>query len=321
MKMIRQSLTHKAILFLALTLCSAQIIASAHQNSLPNHTPLLQLLNEASKKRSAESEDTEGASNKRLKVSDTPTLVTHTRLSQLLDEQAKARSAQPTDAENPTQQSTINPKQAAEILAGLNASAASSSSSKNKKKCPVPNCKETFVSGGGLKNHAILHQDNGLDFKCTACSLFFARYCALTKHCNKYGCSIEKQEQESSSSSSSAQEKTTRPTFKCSAKGCNKSYLSEKSLKDHFKVRHSENPKRFSCEKCSASYRDRKGLLNHAKLHSPSNGQFACNKCNMFYVTNQALTLHTSKHHKTNPAHNASASAASEEENGASDSN
>uniref|UniRef100_A0A671TSZ2 C2H2-type domain-containing protein n=1 Tax=Sparus aurata TaxID=8175 RepID=A0A671TSZ2_SPAAU len=84
---------------------------------------------------------------------------------------------------------------------------------------------------------------------------------------------------------------STRKPFSCNC--CGKSFRMRKSLILHMRVHTGEKP--FSCRTCGKDFRSSSNLLDHMRVHTGGK-PFPCNTCGTEFRTRYSLSLHMRVH-------------------------
>lgn len=75
---------------------------------------------------------------------------------------------------------------------------------------------------------------------------------------------------------------------------CSKAFPNSDKLQHHIKQFHDLDGKNFKCKQCGMSYKRKKNLDLHMKLHAKD---FECSKCSMVFQTEEKLEIHDDRFH------------------------
>lgn len=138
------------------------------------------------------------------------------------------------------------------------------------KKHPCTVCDKSFTNLSTLRYHMNKH-DNNKRFLCPKCGKGFYSSNAFHQHLRTH--------------------KNHAP-FKCGF--CNKTYKWRQSLKEHFRVAHSNNRSSFLCMICCKTFTAKSSLVVHAKIHSGE--KYSCPYCPKTYTKASYLKIHSMVH-------------------------
>lgn len=139
--------------------------------------------------------------------------------------------------------------------------------------CTQENCRKTFKSKEGLKQHLLVH--SGVkNFQCSTCG-----YRVRTKHHLKLH----------------TLKRHTEMKKEIPCEVCGKLFRHMSNLKCHFYTHKARQEREHRCEPCGLTFRTQKSLDSHLALHDP-NRPFKCSKCPLRYKNKDALVAHENTH-------------------------
>ncbi|KAH3882958.1 zinc finger protein Xfin-like [Dreissena polymorpha] len=121
-----------------------------------------------------------------------------------------------------------------------------------------------------VRGETVVPNENGL-LKCPFCSFMAGSIGSLRTHCSHHPV----------------------PAFKCVL--CEKSYLDENKLKEHFETRH-EHSVHFLCQVCSKEFTSKGGLKYHLKSTHVKDFKYFCEECCKGFNTENMYINHCQKH-------------------------
>ena len=143
-------------------------------------------------------------------------------------------------------------------------------------------CGDRFKTPKYLKQHMFVHSDVR-DFACRHCS-----YTAKTKYI------LEKHEE-----THLAPEH--RQQFSCSQ--CDRTFFSRTTLRVHVESAHSQSPSNFRCEKCQKVFTSFGSFKGHQKRNCQRERKFVCEVCGMSFKDRSNLKRHMTVHSDARPFH------------------
>lgn len=152
-------------------------------------------------------------------------------------------------------------------------------------------CPKMFARSDHLKSHILRHTKPGKHL-CDQCDQRFKRADHLNYHkVNEHGKTISLKDLRSYNKPSTPKSNTQSRTIQCEV--CGKSFVDERSLKQHNRV-HSSSA-RYQCEHCDKSFAQRSNLNIHTRSHTGAK-PYKCEVCGEGFNTSCKLKSHTRKH-------------------------
>ncbi|OXA45956.1 zinc finger protein 227 [Folsomia candida] len=172
------------------------------------------------------------------------------------------------------------------------------------KKCP--HCSKTFKDKSGLNCHLITH-DADAAVKCEVCRKPYKNRLVLNVHFRMqhgpykkiYRCKICHKEFSTSQSikkhMAAMHSTKPRPRLPCTFSGCDKSFLNKDDVTQHFKMNHTENPRRFRCTLCDKKFKYPRDLNEHLMYHTKEKA-YKCATCGKGFPKKSKLARHELTH-------------------------
>ncbi|XP_072014042.1 zinc finger protein 532-like [Amphiura filiformis] len=139
--------------------------------------------------------------------------------------------------------------------------------------CDLDGCNKHFKTPTDFRKHKLYHKDDKRQHTCHICGVSFRTTSTLTRHVN------------------GVHFKNNRP-YKCTY--CDSRFLWKGMQQRHEKLRHL-NERRFVCEVCGKSFKEKTQLVTHNYSHTGER-PFACHLCEYRCVRRDYLTNHMRLH-------------------------
>ncbi|XP_035713759.1 zinc finger protein 708 [Folsomia candida] len=175
--------------------------------------------------------------------------------------------------------------------------------SRNKWECLE--CSKTFKTKRNLEMHVFTHDPNA-KVKCEICGKISKNPPSLSSHmallhtdrerpsckiCHRVFFSAQRLQSHIDTFHSTRE----RPRFQCEYPGCEITYLSKGSLRQHVKTEHAENPVRFPCSLCGKEFKTRAELGRHIPTHTTEK-PYNCSTCGSSFSRMENMKRHELTH-------------------------
>jgi hypothetical protein len=176
--------------------------------------------------------------------------------------------------------------------------------------CDFPGCDKSYTSSGNLVIHKRDHS-NERPYVCDLCDQSFTRSATLNEHKKTH------------------EEKSTRERYACTYAGCDRSYLSKGSLRDHLTTHDGTsnfkctvagcgkvfpsasnlrvhegthvNAKPFTCPCCGKTFSQKSNMTTHQTTVHGTERNFKCGQCTLAFKCKSDLEKHERVHSNVRP--------------------
>ncbi|XP_035712182.1 zinc finger protein 135-like isoform X2 [Folsomia candida] len=173
-------------------------------------------------------------------------------------------------------------------------------------------CSKTFHTCQDLTRHVVTH-DPHAKVKCEVCGKFCKNQHALSLHvsrlhtnrkrpscdtCHRVFFDLFTLRQHIGTVHSTKE----RPRLACGVSGCAKTYLDKRSLGQHLRKEHAENPVRFPCTLCGMDFKSRTELTQHIPTHTTEK-PYKCTTCGKSFARRGDMKSHEKSRRHVSKCH------------------